>query len=609
MKRWSIAVAVLALFVVAIPAASAQSDFRPDQLINTSYTNNNYMSYNQGNLEFSFWFKTYENPLNPLDDSDLTLRLQVRIDEAQGHSHGHIGKSSNVPLVNSTVTGGTCSAYYTSGPYDSQLPDNAEQFTSFERRYDKCQGIHRYSVDSSTTLTLPANSIWNLNPGTHSFDGGAVTKTISADRRVMTVRIRDYEPQKVYHAKQWTADPAAGGELVSEEWAILGTKIARRETADTINTRTNVPCQDGNPGGPWCAEVRWRTLESQFEGAGPDDLDNFMQQRGASLEDPNIDQIAELLDPAALADAGRAPVATGPLGNVLGSWQVPPPGHGSTYEAYEVSSQVPFSSGSYDQATGEFGDGVGFTTMTLRVWVDAATRMPIRQTLTRDGTTTSDYWTYDPAVARPSDYPSDFFLVAPPAQTALSQSVQYRGDEPPGQVHDQQTETTFAPYTLGDRQTVAGRELCLITTLTFRQSERMQDDVATPADHDLSSLTRVDALYAPRPKSGTCRRGTGAIEDAVLTVASVARNSGVAAAYRDSILPRAQALTAPPTPPAGLEFGDFPLFERAQNSAYTAPTDDGGRLALAEIGGTTVLVNGSFAAGDAANLLRDLEGR
>ena len=177
MKRWSIAIAVLALFVVATPAASAQSDdplppgfdeFGPDRLVQTSYTNNNYMSYNQGNVDLSFWFKTYENPLNFLDDSDLTLNLQVRIDEAWGHLHGHIGKSSTVPLVKSTVTGGTCSAYYTSGPYDSRLPDNEEQFTTWQRRYDKCQGIHRYSVDSSTTLTLPANSVWNLNGGTYS---------------------------------------------------------------------------------------------------------------------------------------------------------------------------------------------------------------------------------------------------------------------------------------------------------------------------------------------------------------------------------------------------------------------------------------------------------
>lgn len=415
----------------------------------------------------------------------------------------------------------------------------------------------------------------------------------------------------VYHAQHFGGDQAAAGDLLAEEWIVAGMKIARREIADMINTRTNVPCQDNVPTGPWCAELRWRTLESQFEGAGPDDLDTFAEHRGASQVDPNVDQIASLLDPIEFAAARRAPVATGLIADALASWQVPPPGHAATYEAYEVSGQFSYNSGQPDPVTGEFGDGVAYGTSTMRVWVDAATKLPLRETLTVAGESETSYWNYDSSVAAPASLPADFFRVAEPAEAALRQSVAYQADQPPAQLKDAQSATAFTPYTLGNQRVLAGQGLCLATTLVFKQSERGEDN-ADGRPRNVSPITRLDALYAPRPAHGPCRSGTGQSVDAVLTVTSVARTSSVAAAYRESVVPRSHMIAAPPTPApmaATLVASSGRMgFEHLANVAYMAPRDGGGALVLADIGATTILVSGRFRARDAADLLRRLEG-
>jgi hypothetical protein len=388
-------------------------------------------------------------------------------------------------------------------------------------------------------------------------------------------RFRVLVPRRVYHAQHWTADPNVAGELIAEEWVVRGTRLARRETADTINTRANVPCEETAPAGPLCSEVRWRTLESQFEGATPDDLDTFASLRGNSINDPNVPQIADLLDPATSITGGALPVASGPLADVLQPWQAPPPNHGDHYQVYELTGPLTYNSGTIDPATGKFPEGVATGSITVRMWIDSTTQLPIRQTVTAEAPTITSYWTYDAASPAPSALPADFFLVAPPEEASLMQSVTFQGGDAPAVISDDRAATTFTPYTIGDAPTVGGDSLCLAAVLVFEQNEKL--DLHTLEEpissaHDLSSITRVDALYTRRSPGRTCRPGAGDIEEAVLTVSSTARSSGVAGAYHDSLLPRAGAVDPPPqgTPTA---FGGVatPALGAGRDAAYVAP--------------------------------------
>ena len=415
----------------------------------------------------------------------------------------------------------------------------------------------------------------------------------------------------VYAGEQFTGDPSNGGQLLVREWARLNTKIARREAVDRITTRTNVACTDGSSSD--CPEVRYRTLESAMEGADGSDLDTFSRHTGATAGDPHIAQIADLLTPKEAVDTGQSATETGPIMNVLGPWQTPPPVRGTQYELYEFSGTQENSSGS-PGPTGEYGQETESKTIQLRVWVDAATKLPLRQTISVDGQETPSYWSYSRQRGEASTLPTDFFRVAEPATYDQEASTEYQGDgSSGGDPQDSQTGATFSAYFLGGSVTLTSGFRCLDTTALFNHHEPDNGDVTDGeggTTRDLSMLTRVDALYAALPTGTACVPGRGDGTGVDLMVSSFAKNSEFAAAYRETIMATAEAIALNPADPDYFTGGTAPYLLGAQPQvAYVVPAPDGTSTALTEIGSTTVVVNGSFSKADVPTLLNRLEVR
>jgi len=417
----------------------------------------------------------------------------------------------------------------------------------------------------------------------------------------------------VYYAEHVSADIAAGGELLAEEWARIGTKTARREVRDAVSTRTDAPCRDGEPDGPRCPETRYRTLDSQLEGAGADDRDTFVRYRGASADDPNIQQIADVLDPAEFDDGGEEPVTRGSLVDALATWQVPPPAHGGEYELYEFDGRDEQNQGAADETTGEYPGESAEQPYQVRIWIEARTRMPLRQVVTDANGSQTSFWSYSRSRRAVDELSSDFFLVPAPDESNMDQDVQYTGNRSIGQTRDRQTGSDFTPYYFGPSLTLAGQALCFATASVFRhfepasRDESGADPEATP--RDLSDLTRVDADYVSQ-ESGSCGSRQALAEGGQLSVSSVARTSQLAEAYRDAIVPTAQAIQVNPLDGDFASGGVAPfVFGLNPGTAYVVPGDDGGTLALADVGDTTVLASGRFTKNDVPDLFSRLEAR
>jgi hypothetical protein len=403
----------------------------------------------------------------------------------------------------------------------------------------------------------------------------------------------------VYHGEEWTGDPSdENSDRVSEEWAQLGTYVSRREAGDMIATRANTPCDFD--AGQSCAEVRRRTIDSQLDGATVDDTDTFSVLKGVSETDPNIPIVADILQPADIAN-GNSPSATGSLTAVLQSWQTPPPAHGSTYELYEADGDEDYNDDPYDSGSGEFPSSTSTGTATVRVWVDAATRLPVRQDVVSNSTTVSSYWTYDDAVIDPTTLPSDFFLVAAPENPDFEESTSYRGAAPPRSLAASRASSATPTIDLGDAPQIGGTAYCLVTTAQFGLAER---DPQVP--RSASTIAQVDALYAPTPRGAPCLPGHGAATDATLTVTSTKADGALAYAMRDAVLPVAKPLPVRTTKP-------FPLRTNAlalqPSPVYAEAADGSGALVLAGLDGTTVLIHGTLTAADAASAVATLRSR
>ena len=167
---------------------------------------------------------------------------------------------------------------------------------------------------------------------------------------------------------------------------------------------------------------------------------------------------------------------------------------------------------------------------------------------------------------------------------------------------DHQTGEEFRVLDLGKEATVAGEPLCRISTLVFGQTERSvgEAEIAPAGARPLSDLTRVDSLYAPRPKRG-CAAAPGDAGDAVLKLTSTARSSGLAYAYRGNVLPVGRAVKVPERARA---FGSFAKAPFAPSTAYVAP-DDGGKTLLANLDGTALLANGAPASAEILEHLKE----
>lgn len=417
----------------------------------------------------------------------------------------------------------------------------------------------------------------------------------------------------IYAAEELTGDQAAAGDLVSQEWARIATKTARVEGEDSIITRTDVPCTDGQPDGPSCPEARYRTLDSQL---GTGIQDTFARYRGASSSDTTIEQVSGLLNGAEVVGGSQQPDEQGPLVSALAPWQPPPPGHGATYSRYTVQADTTRNTGSPDPATQEFPDETQASVDTYRIWIDRTTKMPLKTTAISGSEETTTYWRYERQRKAVSDYPSDYFRVAAPDQWSSASSSTGYQNQPVGQVTDSDTGGQFTPYYLGPTPSGGGDGvLCLEDVGIFELNEpvpagEIADDPEAMTQ-PLVKTTRVDASYSLLPSGSPCSPGLGLnLEDLFdVEVASFASGSEAAQAYRDAIMPGAQAIeldSADPDRPIG-GLLDFSL--NGNRTAYVLPRDDGGTVALMEIGSTTVVVRASVAKAGLPALLSQLVSR
>lgn len=218
----------------------------------------------------------------------------------------------------------------------------------------------------------------------------------------------------IYTATQYDDAPANGGDVVATEVAQLGTRNARRTDDDETSTRRSVACTaDPNQ---QCGEVRYDLKDDSTDDTSDGPGDTYAVYKGTSVNDPRLDAIATILDPANTSLG--TPTQTGPIASALQPWQTAPPAHGTTYAMYETNDPNT-TDGASDQET-------------QRLYIDQATQMPLRQTTISSNQTETDvYYSYDRQRLTTSQVPSDEFAVPAPANTSSSSSTDYATDTQP----------------------------------------------------------------------------------------------------------------------------------------------------------------------------------
>lgn len=249
------------------------------------------------------------------------------------------------------------------------------------------------------------------------------------------------------------------------EWARVGTHDARVETDDHVSTRTTV-----TDAGAQYDEVRYVSRNGQVRDPDTGELDPNAEEsitvdKGAGTSDPELDIVADILQPAYDLAAGNTQAdGGGPLDQALANGQAPPPNHGTTYTAYE-SEPTPFE----DQ------HGISAPRTVARVTVDTQTKMPIRQTVTNIDTNQlllSIRYIYELDRLQSSEVDPAFFREPTPANVGTSEESRATGAQMPATVQDSDTGQTFAPYQLGLSLTWGPRHLP-----SNRNRDRQPDDL------------------------------------------------------------------------------------------------------------------------------------
>jgi hypothetical protein len=310
-------------------------------------------------------------------------------------------------------------------------------------RYSGVQEVH-VQVDGQTKATTTQSSgadgaplalDWTFN--TDDYTEGSHTVSVTATDRVaaqagspaqhtatqsFTVRVSRHSD--IYHATEYDGDPTAGGTALAEHWAQTNTNNSRYQTAEEITTRDDEPCDASQPSGNRCGVVRSRTVGGAD---GSATTDNYTTTKGASTADDRLPDASSLVGPD-YSNLG-SPTSTGPIAGALSAWQHAPPGHGDTFAYYE------------DDST-DTVDGAPDTHTTRRLWLDAATNLPLHEQLVSGDTVESDtYYDYDPTRYHASDLAADFFAVGAPSNLGQRTDENLATDPAP------ETDTTPAPTT------------------------------------------------------------------------------------------------------------------------------------------------------------------
>lgn len=391
----------------------------------------------------------------------------------------------------------------------------------------------------------------------------------------------------VYRGTQSTAPDT---EIIADEWAKLGTKVARREEAAYVKTRGPVQC-----GSSTCHEVRTVSRKN-----------GYTVYRGDGTDDPRLEQIAEILEPK---DGDSAPSqGSGQLENALATWQVPPPAHGASYVYYEATEPVE-------------EDGDPSYTITSKLWVDERTRMPLKGQYVDPSTGEvlgTLYWTYDVERKLESELPADHFTAGPPSGLSYEKNLAYVGTDALGVRLDAETGATFRPFDLGNQASVADRGLCLATASTVSDNDRAARDIPAPAPtdppsevdgstRDLSKFTTAESYYNPLAAGVTCVPGLGDLESPSIEVVSMASMSSQAAELREAYMVDGSA-----TPLDAVPLGISPGITPSPTVAFVVPepAEEPGTSAFIDLlPDTSVVITGAYDDSELNEIIAQLRPR
>ena len=464
---------------------------------------------------------------------------------------------------------------------------------------------------------------WELRPDDHPDDDYSVKVVVrdalapsGATQDGPHVITEDFEVTvdrrgDIYTARQHTGDPGQGGELIAEEWAKFQTQTARWREEDIISTRTGVTCSRNGSVTARCGEVR---DVSRFGEDNPGEGEIFTLYRGATENDERLQQVGEL-NQMAVDTAGKQAVARGPLSDVMQPWQNAPPAHGSTYAAYEAQHTIDTTTG-VDGAENE-QEQVGSEQVTVRLWMDEGTQMPVREIAT---TSTGEqmslrYWTYERSRLGDADVPADFFRSARPAQVEQDKEVDYRGDDALGLQTEPETGRTYQPYALGNTPLVKGLLYCLATNSVETLRESGPDSITSTtgelAPGPLAPASqRATANYNLLPLGAVCDAGAGSLSDPALVVRSTERGSSLAQAWKSAYVEIGEAAQANPLHTDLLRVGALPFVLLTEPSisdtAYVITISEESSGVYLEKGNTAIVVTGAFdktTINDLANAL------
>jgi hypothetical protein len=310
--------------------------------------------------------------------------------------------------------------------------------------------------------------------------------------------------------------------------------------------------------------------------------------RGTSAQDPNLDVVARIQEPAA-KNLGT-PTSTGTLTAAAQPWQTLPPAHGSQYSYYEGTYQEDIdSNGTPDQ-------------IVTRLWIDTATKFPIHaQKQVSGGAMIEDtYFTYGVGRITSEEAPPDLFLATPPRLTDETKTVTYTGNAPQGNQTDVETGASYTPYYLGAAPALASGSFCLMTADIVKEGALPADQDEVPPDADgpfnlNGPITYNRAIYERLAPGAVCAPGVGRYDTPPLTVQSMASTSAYAAAIREQYQETAQYVEAVPSDEDFLRSGVRPsLLGLTPVVAYIIKLDDETSGALIETNGTTLVVTGPF---------------
>jgi hypothetical protein len=396
----------------------------------------------------------------------------------------------------------------------------------------------------------------------------------------------------IYEATEYDDTAPVAGE-VAHEWAQAATLRSRRQATDEIVTRDNVSCNGSGPA--QCGEVRYRTREEESDSSASD---TYSAYRGSSTTDPNLDNPTDLL-----TIKGRtrgAPDGAGPIKDALDPSQYAPPAHGTTYSRYDTTSR----------------NSAGDVRQVDRLWLDEATRLPLKDVATDAGGDVmySVYWSYSVGRLDNTEAPADLFRVSPPQHQESSEDVTFTGTTAQGPQSDTETSTAYTPYFLGNQVSVSAQPFCFQSAdIAHYRSGAVGNDGPDPeADLRLAQpITFSGAYYDLIPAGSGCTPAGPALEPSPpLQIRSMAGGSSYAGVLRDTYKATGQEIALDPTYDDAMGSGIQPItFGVMPTTAYVLPIDDGLHGAFVDLGSTAVTIRGPFSKSDLQQVVNALQAR